>query len=49
MNLACPRRRLEDRLKQLKAGVEAYEEWLSGQCCEKTKKESFNTENRTML
>lgn len=32
MNLACPRSRLEDGLKRLKAGVEAYEVWVSGQC-----------------
>ena len=32
MNLACPRSRLEDGLNRLKAGMEAYEEWVSGQC-----------------
>lgn len=32
MNLACPRKRLEDGLKRLKSGVKAYEEWVLRQC-----------------
>ena len=32
MNLACPRRQIEDGLKRLKDSVAAYEEWVSRQC-----------------
>lgn len=32
MNIACPKIRLEDGLKRLKKGVEAYQKWILTQC-----------------
>lgn len=32
MNIACPKKRLEDGLERLKRGVEAYQDWVVRQC-----------------